>query len=251
VIAADVAFRQTANAAAAMYQKAPPYLTYRTDVVVDVPSLRQHKTISRAVETRTADDFAVLQDLPKGQRQYAHSFPLVPTFDALSYFYIHLNGARRNALSYVEMQQLITFSSPAPSATRSDVIVTYLRYYHASYAADTTDQLAHIQLDALPTLTKGNRSDFYIHDVYVDMATMLPTRVVYDGPDTHFVVDYTVAQDHWLVSHSTYAHTQYGPLKMGRVSFNVEATNSDFGFPAAPSDPRLAEPPATKPPQPG
>lgn len=247
MIAADVAFRQTANAAAAMYQQAPPYLSYRTDVVVDIPSLRQHKTVSRAVESRTADDYAVLQDLPRGQRQYAHSFPLVPTFDALSYFYVHLNGARRNALSYVEVQKVITFTDPPPSAVHSDVIVTYLRYYRAAYAPDTTDAIAHIQLEALPTLTNGNKSDFYIHDVYVDMATMLPTRIVYDGPDTHFALDYTVAQNHWLVRHVTYAHTQYGPLRMGRVSFTVEATNSDFAFPATPSDPHLAGPPAPKP----
>jgi len=32
-------------------------------VVVDVPSMHQHKVVSRAVESRTKDDFAVLQDL--------------------------------------------------------------------------------------------------------------------------------------------------------------------------------------------
>jgi len=44
--------------------------------------MHQHKVVSRAVESRTKDDYAVLQDLPNGQRQYAHSFPLIPTFDA-------------------------------------------------------------------------------------------------------------------------------------------------------------------------
>ena len=85
MIAADVQFRTTANAAAAAFARKPPYLAYKTDVVIDVPSLRRHKVISRAVETRTQDDYAVLQDLPQGQRQYGHSFPLVPTFDAISY----------------------------------------------------------------------------------------------------------------------------------------------------------------------
>ena len=249
MISADVAFRQTANAAAAQYERAPAYLTYRTDVVVDVPSLRQHKTISRAVETRTADDYAVLQDLPRGQRQYAHSFPLVPTFDALSYFHIYYNGSRRDALSYVQLEKVLTFSDAAPTGARSDVVVTYLRYYHASYAADTTDAVAHVTMDALSTLTTGNKSDFYIHDVYVDMATMLPTRVVYAGPDTNFAVDYTMVQNHWLVRHMTYGRTMYGPLHMGRVTFNVDATNGDFGFPATPSDPQLAGPAAA--PKPG
>jgi hypothetical protein len=249
MIAADVAFRQTANAAAAMYQQAPPYLTYRTDVVVDIPSMRQHKTVVRAVETRTADDYAALQDLPRGQRQYTHSFPIVPTFDALSYFHIYYNGSRRDALSYVQLERVLTFTEPTTAGSRSDVVVMYLRYYRAGYAADTTEQVAHIVMEPLPSLTTGNRSDFYIHDVYVDMATMLPTRVVYDGPDTHFALDYIVAQNHWLVQHMTYSRTMYAPLHLGRVSFSVEATNSDFGFPATPSDPQLAGPPAA--PKPG
>ena len=248
MISADVAFRQSANAAAAHYQQAPPYLAYRTDVVVDVPAMRQHKTISRAVETRTADDFAVLQDLPRGQRQYAHSFPLVPTFDALSYFHIYYNGSRRDALSYVQLEKVLTFSDPAPTGARSDVVVTYLRYYHAEYADDTTDRIAHIRMDPLQTLTTGNASDFYLHDVYVDMATMLPTRVVYTGPDTSFAADYTVVQDHWLVQHMTYSRVMYAPMHLGRVSFSVDATNRDFAFPATPADARLAGPPASPPP---
>jgi hypothetical protein len=248
MIAADVAFRQAANAAAAIYQQAPAYLTYRTDVVVDIPSMRQHKVISRSVETRTADDFAVLQDLPRGQRQYTHSFPLIPTFDALSYFHIAYNGSRRDALSYVQLEKVLTFTDPSPS--HSDVVVTYLRYYHASYAPDTTDQIAHIVMDALPTLTTNNKSDFYIHDVFVDMTTMLPTRVVYDGPDTHFAVDYATVQNHWLVRHMSYARTMFGPMHLGRISFLVDATNDDFGFPATPSDPKLAGPPASPSPTP-
>jgi hypothetical protein len=249
MIAADVAFRETANAAAAIYAKAPPYLTYRTDVVVDVPSMRQHKVISRAVETRTADDYAVLQDLPKGQRQYAHSFPLIPTFDALSYFHITYNGSRRDALSYVQLEKVLTFTDPS-TTSHSDVIVTYLRYYHATYAPDTTEQIAHIVMDALPTLTRNNNSSFYIHDVFVDMSTMLPTRVVYDGPDTHFTVDYTTVENHWLVNHMAYSRTMYGPLRLGRITFSVDATNSNFGFPATPSDAQLAGPPVARTPAP-
>jgi hypothetical protein len=238
MIAADAQFRAAANAAAAAYAQAPAYLTYRTDVKVDIPSLNQHKVIARAVETRTGDDFAVLQDLPQGQRQYAHSFPLIPTFDALSYFHLTYNGSRRDALSYVQMLQPITFSDAA--ASHSDVMVTYLRYYHASYAPDTTDAIAHIVMEPLQTLTAGNNSDFYLHDVYVDTASNLPTRVVYAGPDTDFAVDYVVVQNHWLVSHVVYARTMYALLHIARLHFTVDATNSGFGFPAAPADARLA-----------
>jgi hypothetical protein len=239
VIAADVQFRTSANAAAAAFAQSPPYLAYKTDVTVDVPSLRRHKVISRAVETRTRDDFAVLQDLPNGRRQYGHSFPLVPTFDALSYFRVTFNGSERNTLAYVEPGQLITFTDPRLTS-HADVVVTSLRYYRASYAPDSNDRIAHVLMDALPTLTRGNSSDFYIHDVYVDTATNLPTKVVYIGPTTTFTTDYSVVEGHWLVNHANYVHTFYGPLHMGRVTATADATYHDFGFPAAPSDPKLA-----------
>jgi hypothetical protein len=239
VIAADAQFRLTANAAAAAFANSPPYIAYKTDVVIDVPSMHQHKVVSRAVESRTRDDFAVLQDLPAGQRQYAHSFPLIPTFDALSYFRVTFNGNRRDLLSYVEPGAPLTFKDPRETS-HADVVIVSLRFYHASYADDTTDSIAHIQMDALPTLTQGNRSDFYIHDVYVDTATNLPTRVTYVGPTTTFTCDYDVVQTHWLVRHVTYTHTFYGPLRIGRVTATADATNHDFAFPTEPGDPKLA-----------
>lgn len=240
MIAADVQFRTTANAAAAAFANKPPYLAYKTDVVVDVPSLRRHKVISRAVETRTTDDYAALQDLPQGQHQYGHSFPLVPTFDAISYFRVTFNGSQRNTLSYVEPGAPITFKDPRETS-HADVVVTSLRYYRASYAADSNDKIAHILMETLPTLTRGNNSDFYIHDVFVDTATNLPTRVIYEGPTTTFTTDYQVIEGHWLVTHANYVHTFFGPLHMGRVTATADATNHDFGFPATPSDPKLAQ----------
>ena len=238
MIAAYVQFRQSANAAAAAFAQSPPYLAYKTDVVVDVPSLRRHQVISRAVETRTRDDYAALQDLPRGQHQYAHSFPLIPTFDALSYFRVTFNGVRRDLLSYVEPGNPLTFTAPASQA---DVVVVSLKYYRASYAPDSNDSVAHILMEPLPTLTRDNSSDFYIHDVYVDTASNLPTRVTYLGPTTTFTCDYQVVEGHWLVNHAIYAHTFYAPLRVGRVTATAEATNSDFSFPATPSDPKLAQ----------
>ncbi|MEA2688869.1 MAG: hypothetical protein QOD51_1476 [Candidatus Eremiobacteraeota bacterium] len=240
MIAADVQFRTTANAAAAAFAAKPAYIAYKTDVVVDVPSLRRHKVISRAVEARTSDDYAALQDLPQGQHQYGHSFPLAPTFDAISYFRVTFNGSQRNTLSYVEPGPAITFKDPRETS-HADVVVTSLRYYRASYAGDSNDRIAHIVMDALPTLTRGNSSDFYIHDVYVDTASNLPTRVVYEGPATTFTTDYQVIDGHWLVTHANYVHTFYGPLHMGRVTASAEATNHDFTFPATPADPKLAQ----------
>lgn len=247
MIAADVQFRQAANAAAAAFAQAPPYLAYRTHVVVDVPALRRHKTIERAVETRTADDFAVLQDLPRGQRQYAHSFPVIPTFDALSYFRLDFNGSQRDTLSFVHDVTPITFTDPR-ATSHADVVVTSLRNYRASYAADSTDRLAHIAMEALPALTRGNDSTFYLHDLYVDTATNLPTQVSYTGPTASFTCDYTTVDGHWLIRHAVYSQVFFGPMHLGRVTATAETTNSDFAFPATPSDARLAEPPPATPP---
>ncbi len=238
MIAADVQFRTTANAAAAAFAQSPPYLAYKTDVVVDVPAMNRHKAISREVETRTRDDYAVLQDLPHGQRQYAHSFPLIPTFDAISYFRVVFTGTR-NTLSYVEPGPPITFRDPRETS-HADVVVLSLRYYRAGYADDSNDRIAHIRMDPLPTLTTHNRSDFYLHDVYIDTATNLPTRVTYSGPAADFTCDYQVVGGHWLVTHAIYRQTFFAPLHIGRVTATAEATNHDFAFPSAPGDPKLA-----------
>ncbi len=240
MIPADVQFRTTANAAAAAFAQSPPYLAYKTDVVVDVPAMNRHKAISRFVETRTRDDYAMLQDLPHGQRQYGHSFPLIPTFDAISYFRVVFTGTR-NTLSYVEPGAAITFTDPR-ATSHADVVVLSLRYYHASYADDSNDRIAHIVMDPLATLTTNNKSDFYLHDVYVDTATNLPTRVHYSGPAADFVLDYSVdrrplardacdVQADVLRARCTSAASPRRPTP----------TNHDFTFPATPSDPKLAQ----------
>ncbi len=242
MLTADAEFRTAANAAFDAWSKQPPYIAYRADVDVAVPALKQFRRVSRAVEVRTKDDVAVLQDLPQGQNQVANAFPLPPTFDALSYFRIdfHLGDPIRqhNPLTVVHMIQPLHFSDPVSHA---DVVVTSLRNYRASYAADTNERVAHIALEPLATLTTNNDSDFYLHDVYVDLSTNLPTRVVYDGPTTEFAVDYTRAfGDHWLVYHAYYRRTvALMPLHVLQTTFTTDAYLSSFSFPETPADPRL------------
>src|ERR1700728_1849756 len=69
VLTADAEFRAVANAAFAAWQQQPPYVAYRVDVNVNVSALKKSRRIERAVETRTRDNLAVLQDLPQGQNQ--------------------------------------------------------------------------------------------------------------------------------------------------------------------------------------
>lgn len=236
-------FREAANAAAAAWHAQPPYIVYRVDVDVDVPAMRENQRISRSVMSRTDKDLAVLQDLPRGQNQLGQSFPLVPTFDALSYFHLtfHLGDPirRHNPLSAVVMDAPLTFTAPQPSNANADVVVTTLRNYYATYAPDTSDRIAHILMNPLPALTRNNPSTFYLHDVYIDTATNLPTRVTYRGRDADLDVDYTTVSEHWVVSHAFYRQTLATPLHIGTMTFTVDAHYSAFTFPEQAPDPRL------------
>jgi hypothetical protein len=253
VLTADAEFRAVANAAFAAWQSQPPYIAYRVDVDVNVPAMRTTRHVSRAVEARTRDDLAVLQDLPRGENQLGHAFPVPPTFDALSYFRLdfHLGDPVRlhNPLTAVTMLSPAPGVAPQPlhytdpvAPGPNVVVVTSLRNYYAQFADDSSGQLEHIVLQALPALTRGNDSSFYLHDVYVDTASGLPARIVYAGPDTEFVLDYAIVEGHWLIRHLSYRRSIVAPLHIGQTTFTTEASYGDFAFPAAPADERLRRP---------
>jgi hypothetical protein len=243
MLTADAEFREAANAAAAAWRRQPPYVAYRVDVDVNVPALNESRRISRSVVARTDKDIAVLQDLPRGQNQVGQSFPLIPTFDALSYFHLNFRMTdpirRHNPLSGVTVDAPLTFAPPSASSPDVAVVVTTLRNYYARYADDSTEQIAHIVMNPLPALTHGNASTFYLQDVYVDTATQLPTRVTYHGTDADFDVDYTVGGPVWLVNHVHYRRTLNAPLHIGRTSFTIDARYAGFSFPTDAPDPRL------------
>lgn len=251
MLTADAEFRAVANAAFDAWQQQPPYIAYRVDVDVEVPALKGSRRISRAVEARTRDDLAVLQDLPRGANQLGHAFPVPPTFDALSYFKIdfHLGDPVRqhNPLTAVTLlspapglaPQPLRFSDPVLRPEAS-VVVTTLRNYYAQYAPDSTDRIAHIVMQPLAALTRDNDSSFYLKDVYADTTTNLPTRIVYSGPTTEFTLDYTTVENHWLIDHVLYKRTFFAPFHIGQTTFTTEATYTTFTFPATPGDPRLA-----------
>lgn len=251
VLTADAEFRTVANAAFAAWRQQPPYIAYRVDVDVEVPALKQSRRIERAVEMRTRDNLAVLQDLPRGQNQLGGAFPVPPSFDALSYFKIDFRLGdpirQHNPLTAVTVlspapnlpPQPLQFSDPVPSSPDVTVVVTTLRNYYAAYAPDSSDAVAHIVMQPLPALTHDNDSSFYLKDVYVDAATDLPTRIVYSGPATTFTLDYAVVAGHWLVDHAFYSRTIFGPLHIGQTTFTTEASYNAFTFPGTPADPRL------------
>ncbi|SRR5579875_439834 len=256
-LTADIAFEQTANAAAAAWAARPAYVTYVVHTHVEAPSVGQSVDVNRRVMVRSSDDRAVIKDLPSGGVTIGNSFPISPTFDALSYFRLETAIGWHKQLS----SRIIGPSGKGPIIplqfqtvvhNPNDVIVTSLRFYYPKFAPDSSDApdgRMHITMQALPTLTNNNKSDFYISDVIIDNRTMLPLQVTYTGKDQRrFVIDYEIEQGHWVVKHAYFAQTLYGILHIGRVHYWADATFSDYAFPQTPPDPRLTPLPIAIPP---
>lgn len=248
-VTADIAFQQAANAAAVHWDSRPAYVSYTSHTHISAPSMNQQLDINRRVIVRSADDVAILQDLPKGGQSIGHGFPISPTFDALSYFRLN---------TYVGWHKRISTDITGPSGSGpivplrfqtlthgdNDVVVTSLRYYYPKYAPDSSDDpngRTHIVMQALPTLTTGNNSDFYISDIVIDNKTMLPLQVTYAGrDDRRFVVDYETIGNAWVIGHAFFEQTIYTALHIGRVHYSADATYTDYQFSQTPPDPRLA-----------
>ncbi len=243
MLTADAEFRAAANAAFLAWQHPPPYISYQVDVDTEVPTLKQSRKLSRAVEMRTQDNLAVLQDLPEGKNQLATAFPVPPTFDALSYFEFLFDPGDETSPPFTDINLVADrpFFPPEPlhfgigTASSPDValVVPFLRNYRAQYAPDSTEQLAHIVMVPLKPLTAGNDSTYYLKDVYVDTATNLPTRITYAGPALNFTLDYAMVGKFWLVDHVRYNRTRGSP------PFTSDAVYSAFAFPPTPVDGRL------------
>lgn len=245
-LTADLAFQLCANAAAAAYQRAPAFVTYRVTTHVSVPSLKRARDIVRSVAVRTRDDMAVIQDLPKGRNQVAHGFPVTPTFDALSYFTLSWASRPHDIVeAYVHDVTPLTYNNPGANAS-ADVVVYRLRYFRAAYADDSSDApdgRTHIHLEAFDFVKAANRPDktIYFSDVYIDNATGLPARVRFTGQnEKEFIVDYTTIDGHWLINHAHYEETVLAPLKLARVHGIADAVYDSFEFPERAPDPRLA-----------
>jgi hypothetical protein len=245
---ADIAFETCANAAAAAYRARPAFVTYHVTAHLSIPSLNKQRTIERLVKARTSDDKAILQDLPKGREQITHAFPLLPTFDALSYFTLTGTVNYRDALeSYVHDVTPLTYDNPgANKGADADVVVIRLRAYRATFAPDSSDApdgKTHITLDPYQFVeAQASKDNFFFNDMVCDNTTKLPLHIGFQGADgLSFAVDYTTADGNWVVNHAHYEQTQFAPMRIGRVHAVVDADFSDFTFPSSAPDPRLAE----------
>ncbi|MBV8152771.1 MAG: hypothetical protein JOY59_14515 [Candidatus Eremiobacteraeota bacterium] len=241
-LTADLAFEQAANAAYARWQARPAFVSYTTHTHIEVPSMHRVLDIDRRVMTRSSDNKAVLQDLPRGARTVADAFPISPTFDALAYFRLMTSVGWHQRIQ-TSLEDVVPLHFDAPAHTEGDVVVSALRYYYPKFAPDSSDApdgRTHLTMRALPTLTTGNNSDFYLSDLIVDNATQLPLEVTYAGrEDRKFIVDYQTVGNAWVIRHAYFEQTLYGPLHVGRVHYTSDATFSDYTFPATPPAPEL------------
>jgi hypothetical protein len=246
-ITAELAFQQAANKAADVYAQAPAYVTYDVSVRARAPSMNQDRSLARHVETRTRDDLAILQDLPKGRNVLARSFPVSPTFDALSYFRFVWKVTARGALDAYVTDVVPLRYTLTPSQANTDVFVASLRYYRATYAPDSSDApngVSHVVLNAYDFVkAEGAHNTLYYTDVYIDNASRLPVDVRMGG-DNGLVLDvrYTVADNHWVIDNVHYEETILAPLGIARFHVTSDAKYSKYEFPTTPPDPRLADP---------
>ncbi len=215
--------------------------------------MRQSRSVDRAVATRTSDDLAVVQDLPKGANVLERSFPTSPVFDALSYFVFSWKvGWHQNLTAYVHDIQPLKY--PDRSNSSADVVVISLRQYRATYASDTSGApggTTHLNLEPYDFVKQQGNPDktFYYSDLYIDNATGLPSSVRFAGADDkQFIVDSKMVEGHWVVDHVHYEETLYGPLRIGRLHVIADANYDQFAFPTTAPDPRLAPPPTPAPP---
>lgn len=245
-LAPDIAFQHCANAAAAIVERAPPFVSYRVATHVSAPAVHKDRDVIRAVQVRTSDDLAVIQDLPRGANLLGRGFPVTPTFDALSQFTLSWRvGAHTEVSSYVHDVTPLRYPDVVNNA--ADVLVVRLHQYRAEYAEDSSDDpngKTHIRLvpyDFVKRQVTKPDSTFFLSDLVIDNASGLPARVRYEGgDDIVFVVDYGMLGGHWLINHAHYEETLHGPLRIGRLHVSADAIYDEFAFPSAAPDPRLA-----------
>ena len=137
----------------------------------------------------------------------------------------------------------------------SDVVVTTLRAYKASYAPDSSDApngVSHIVMTPFDYVkAEGTNTTLYYTDVWVDNASGLPVEVKMGG-DNGLVLDvrYTVANTHFVIDRVHYEETIFAPLSVARFHVVADAEYTNYAFPSTPPDLRLADPLAPAAPSP-
>jgi hypothetical protein len=240
MIPPDLALVQLINRTATAYVSNPPaYITYRESTHVTA-SIGRTQDINRYVAVRQADDYAVMQDLPKGSERIGQAFPIIPYFDPLAGFsYSWFANLKRVDIN---IRRIAPTLWPIPSNDPGvNVLIPYVSFWAPTYAPDSSDSRLHLNVAPTPSLPS---SDLYPADIVEDPQTHLPSHleIRFVGDPTVISLDYQTLQGHWVITHARYTAPQhFGPMNFTIVS---DTTYSDMTFPDTPPDPRLAGTPA-------
>ncbi len=241
MISADVALANLINRTAVAYvQNAPAFIVYRERTHVSAASLGRAQDIDRTVAVRQRDNFAVMQDLPRGAERTGQAFPIIPYFDPFTQFTFSWFANLKRVDITLQRTAPGVFPVPPTDAT-VDVLVPYFSFWAPSYAPDSTPARTHILIAPTPVYDPGS---LYPSQVIEDARTHLPAHIEMRTADGNEIItlDYRVLQNHWVITHGTFTSRQHvGPLTFQVVS---DTTYDQFEFPSTAPDPRLATPPS-------
>jgi len=244
MLSATETFIAIANATAAIYQKCPAFATYH--VRTNLHFVKGDATIDRDVTVRTADQVAVVFDERTKKETLEAPFPAPPNFEALaSYtargtFSYTLGGNNRDVDFRIENVTPLTYRD---IPTHADAVARSVRGYQIAFADDATPELGHLVLKPVTDATRG--ATHHLTDVYYTPSTLLPMRVVAEGPSNLLVdTSYQIVGGNWLLQTMKFRRTWYGIALFAKITADFTATFEDYRFSEAAPDPRLAPTPA-------
>ncbi len=244
VLSADVAFERTANAAAAAFAAAPPFVAYRVGVRASMPtdarpgaspfaaspSPTPPSDDVRDVVLRTSDDTALVRAAGDATFRPGPPLPLAPVVDALADWAFALDVSSGHVALDVAYERPHRYAQPSP-APGDAVVVASVNGYAISYADASGTHLRLAPATAALRAAAAQPDRFTYRDVWFDPGTLLPTRITLVAPGERFTLDYAAVAGHWLLANFTYdaiVRARRGP---GRA-VTIEATYSGYAFPA-------------------
>lgn len=245
MIPPDIALAALINRTAAAYTaNAPVYISYTEHTSVSAPSLGRAQEIDRSVVVRQADDYAIMQDLPRGAQRIGQAFPIVPYFDPFGGFMFSYYANLKRV--DITLKRDVPQPWPIPAVNpNANMTVPYASFWTPAYRADSTANRLDIQIK--PTSLYG--AGFYPYRVLEDPQTQLPAEIAMRTTDDseRITLDYGVIGGHWMITRGTFTSNEH----FGLLNFQVVAQTVylDITFPAVAPDPRLLQTPAA--PSPG
>jgi hypothetical protein len=171
----------------------------------------------------------------EGQRSFVARVaqPVAADFDALSDFLFKFNvdDDAKLHFAYAYAVRPLVYTRPPESERKTDAVAYSLKGYQIEYADETRDEsLPQYHLKLRP-VDDEHRRVIHFTDLYVDAATKLPVKVVFEGDDaTQMVFDYANAAGHLVVQRFFYTRRIYGPAHVIRSTVEIESTFDNVVF---------------------